>query len=112
MTVARFADLPEVSPLERFVRDYAEEAGGAWEELEPQVYDLLLPPESAAAAGRDDLRLAFDPEAIPEYPDAQLATLGAPLIDRMLADALERGRRSELYVVGLNLHPHGLAGRA
>ena len=35
------------SPLEGFVRDYVDVTGGAWDEIEPQVYDLLLPTEGA-----------------------------------------------------------------
>src|SRR5439155_20443786 len=99
------------SPLEEFVRDYAEVTGGVWEEVEPQVYDVLLP--SGGPAGSEEaLRVAFDPEALPEHPGAQLASYGTPLIDRLLADALERGRFTRLYVIGLNLAPHDLAGRA
>ena len=95
------------SPLESFVRDYVTEFGGAWEEVEPQVYDLLLPD------GGDGLvRVAFDPEALPEHPGAQLASFGTPLIDRILADAERRGRYAEAYVIGLNLSPHDLQSRA
>jgi hypothetical protein len=98
------------SPLEEFVRDYAEVTGGVWEEVEPQVYDVLLPAASPASS-EESLRIAFDPEALPEHPGAQLASYGTPLIDRLLADALERGRFARLYVIGLNLAPHDLAGR-
>ena len=31
------------SPLELFVRSYVETTGGAWDEVEPQVYDLVVP---------------------------------------------------------------------
>ena len=54
---------------------------------------------------------AFDPEALPEHPGAQLASFGTPLIDRLLADAVRRGRSARFYLVGLNLEPHDLAGR-
>ena len=57
------------------------------------------------------VRIAFDPEALPEHPGAQLASFGTPLVDRLLADAMQRGRRAELYLVGLNLAPQNLAGR-
>src|SRR5450755_4452669 len=104
------------SPLEAFVRDYADVMGGVWDEIEPQVYDLLLPaagagPE-ASSLDREIVRIAFDPEAIPEHPAAQLASFGTPLMDRLLRDAMQRGRFSQMYVVGLNLAPHDLAGRA
>jgi hypothetical protein len=58
------------------------------------------------------LRIAFDPEALPEHPAAQLASFGTPLVDRLLNDAMRRGRVAQLYVVGLNLVPHDLVGRA
>jgi hypothetical protein len=35
------ATAPTHSPLEGFVRDYADVTGGVWDEIEPQVYDLL-----------------------------------------------------------------------
>ena len=57
------------------------------------------------------VRLAFDPEAIPEHPGAQLASYGTPLVDRLLADAVNRGRHLVLYMVGLNLAPQGLEDR-
>ena len=31
-----------VSPLESFLREYLDTTGGDWDELEPQVYDVLL----------------------------------------------------------------------
>ncbi len=98
------------SPLEEFVRDYVEATGGVWDEVEPEVYDILLPAD--AAAGTDtQLRITFDPEALPEHPGAQLASFGTPLIDRLLAEAVKRGRYARLYVVGLNLAPHDLPGK-
>jgi hypothetical protein len=97
------------SPLEGFVRDYVEVTGGAWDEVEPQVYDVMLPGDGAA--GGDVVRIAFDPEAVPEHPGSQLASYGTPLIDRLLGDAVERGRFARLYLIGLNLNPHDLGGR-
>src|SRR5438094_1063483 len=103
------------TPLEVFVRDYVETTGGAWDEVEPQVYDVLLPAEAAEqpldVGGREILRIAFDPEALPEHPGAQLASFGTPLIDRLLADAVQRGRSAQFYLIGLNLAPHDLARR-
>jgi hypothetical protein len=97
------------SPLEEFVRDYVEVTGGAWDEVEPQVYDVLLP-ASDSGEGQRIVRITFDPEALPEHPGAQLASYGTPLIDRLLADAVARGRYARLYLIGLNLAPHDLAG--
>src|SRR3954470_20465169 len=99
------------SPLEEFLRDYAEVTGGMWDEVEPQVYDLMLPGRDSAGEP-EMVRLVFDPEAIPEHPGAQLASYGTPLIDRLLADAVERGRFARLYLLGLNLNPRAPPGRA
>jgi hypothetical protein len=98
------------SPLEAFLRDYAEVTGGMWDEIEPQVYDLMLP--GREGAGEPELvRLTFDPEAVPEHPGAQLASYGTPLIDRLLTDAVNRGRHLELYRVGLSRTPQGVDDR-
>lgn len=100
------------SELEQFVRAYIETIGGVWDEIEPQVYEVLLPDEADAsvAAGREPalVRLTFDPEALPEHPRAQLASLGTPLVDELLADAVARGRLAELHLFGLNTQPHQL----
>jgi hypothetical protein len=100
--VNRLTEQP-LSPLEQFVRDYAEARDGAWDQLEPRVYDLLI--------GSEITRVAFDPEALPEHPQTQLASLGSPLLDGLLADAAERWRCARFYRIGLNLHPHGLESR-
>ncbi|MEX2142883.1 MAG: hypothetical protein WD894_26740 [Pirellulales bacterium] len=99
-----------VSPLESFMRDYAEVSGGAWEEVEPQVYDLLLAEQQSggAAATSGIIRVAFDPEALPEHPGAQLASFGTPLVDRLLSAAVERGQFAQAYFNGLNLAPYDL----
>jgi hypothetical protein len=98
------------APLEAFLRDYVETTGGVWDEVEPQVYDLMLA-EGGGAGEPEMVRLAFDPEAIPEHPGAQLASYGTPLIDRLLADAVNRGRHLELYRVGLIPAPQGVEDR-
>jgi hypothetical protein len=103
------------SILEDFVRDYVETIGGVWDEVEPQVYDLIVPADEAgspaSAAENPVLRVAFDPEAIPEHPGAQLASFGTPLVDHFLTEACKRGQFAQLYFLGLNLAPYDLAGR-
>lgn len=91
------------SPLEEFLRDYVVARDGMWEEIEPQVYDVLL--------GAEMTRVAFDPEALPEHREAQLATFGSPLFDRVLNDAAGRWNSATYYRVGMNLNPHNIAGR-
>lgn len=102
--MSRFSgSVASISPLERFVRDYVELREGAWDEVEPQVYDVLV--------GSEMLRIAFDPEALPEHPQAQLASFGSPALDRMLRDAAERGSFAKLHLLPGNLHPHDLESR-
>src|SRR5258708_513820 len=97
-----------VSPLEGFLREYLETVGGAWDEVESEVYDVLLPAE---VAGGGMPRLTLAPAAPPQHPRAALASSGTPLIDRLLGDAVARGRSALFYLVGLNLAPHTLAGK-
>lgn len=94
---------PSLSPLERFVRQYAERLGGGYDEIEPQVYDLLLEDRF--------LRVSFDPEALHEHSEAQLAALGSPLLDSLLDNAARRGATAVAYRQGLNLYPHDLPAR-
>lgn len=105
-----------LTPLETFIQDYIESADGLWEEVEPQVYDLLLP-ESAELMGRlgfsteEMARITFDPEAVAEHPGSQFTTLGTPLTDRLLEDAQRRGRWGRSYIIGLHLRPRDLSSR-
>ncbi|HEV8058242.1 MAG TPA: hypothetical protein VGP68_00085 [Gemmataceae bacterium] len=104
-----------VSPLESFLREYLDKTGGIWEEVEPQVYDMVLPEGTALPirAGEGGVvRLTFDPEALPEHPAAQLASFGTPLVDQLLSDAIKRGRGGQFYLIGQNLQPHDLLNRS
>ena len=92
-----------LSPLEQFVRDYVEACDGAWDQIEPRVYDLLV--------GSQITRVSFDPEALPDHPQAQLASFGSPMLDGLLADAAERWRCARFFRIGLNLHPQSLESR-
>jgi hypothetical protein len=91
------------SPLEQFIRDFVEAVNGAWDEIEPRVYDLLTETEL--------LQVTFDPEALPEHPRAQLASFGSPLIDRLLGDAAKRWSAAQFYRIGLNFHVQDLQAR-
>lgn len=92
-----------LTPIEQYFRDYVVARGGVLDELEPQVYDVLL--------DTDLLRIAFDPEALPEHPQAQLAAFGSPLIDRLLADAATRWNSGVCYQTGTHLDPFNLEKR-
>lgn len=90
-------------PLERFLRDYAEAVEGVWEEVEPQVYDVLLPAAVARGQGEDMLRLVFEPEALPEHPGSHLLIYGSPLLERIFAHARQQSRVSRVFLLGVNL---------
>jgi len=79
-------------PLEAFLREYLDAAGGVWEEVEPQVYDALWPD------AEEPVRLTFDPDALPEHPTAQLLTFGSPVLDQLLDRAQARGRVGLAYL--------------
>src|SRR5258706_13775130 len=72
--VSRLIDQP-LSPLEQFVRDYAEARGGVWDQIEPRVYDLLI--------GSEITPVAFYPEALPEQP--QTGPLGLGMLRQTFA---------------------------
>ncbi len=92
-------------PLEQFLTDYVGAISGLVDEIEPQVYDVLLPD------GDKPLRVAFDPEALPEHPSAQLLTFGSALLDELLANAQARGRTAVAFLDDVQVSPYGLDQR-
>ena len=48
-----------VSPLESFLREYLETTGGVWDEIEPQVYDVLLPAGTLLPAATEGATAAW-----------------------------------------------------
>ncbi|MCL2306137.1 MAG: hypothetical protein FWC43_12410 [Planctomycetaceae bacterium] len=116
--------------LQEFITDYIETIGGDYDEVEPQVYDILLPerelvennakeedsgssfvsrvPSLHELAKQGVLRITYDSEAIPEHPGSQLVSFGTPLVDAVLADAVRRGRTATAYMTGLNLQARDL----
>ncbi len=78
--------------LEAFLRESLDAVGGVWEEVEPQVYDVLWPDAD------EPVRLTFDPDALPEHPAAHLVTFGSPVLDQLLDQAHARGRVGLVYL--------------
>ncbi|MEZ4630131.1 MAG: hypothetical protein R2880_05380 [Deinococcales bacterium] len=101
-----------MSPLESFILDYLDRVGGAWERLEPQLYQALLPQvvlkRLKLFSVDEELLLSFDPEALADYPKAELIVFGNPLLDQILADAKSYGQSAEIYLSGFDLHPYKL----
>jgi len=97
--------------LERFVLEYVESVGGIWEEVEPQVYDVMMPESlrrELLLGPVEVARLAFDPEALADHPAAQLMTFGHPSLDRFFALAQAQGHVASVYLPASNLAPHDL----
>jgi len=99
-------------PLEKLLLEYVDAVGGVWQDVEPQVYDVMLPASVTAQLdlpARDEMiRIAFDPEAVADYPDVHLMAFGNPLLDRVFEHAQSLGRSSRIYLTGHNLSPHDL----
>jgi hypothetical protein len=97
--------------LESFFRSYVEQVDGVWDEIEPQLYDALLPGDVSLQLELrgDALRATFDPEALQDYPSAQLLAFGNPLLDRIFAHAQVGKHIATVFLNGFNVVPHGLA---
>jgi hypothetical protein len=94
-----------LTPLESFLLEYVDAAGGLADQIEPQVYDVLLPDAAAPQ------RIAFDPDALLEHPSAQLLTFGSALLDDLLARLQARGRVGCAFLDDVHLQPHALGQR-
>ena len=106
--------MSDQTPLESFVLKYVDAVNGLWQLVEPQVYDVLLAPEVEQSLdlrhAADTIRLAFDPEALNDSPDAHLMVFGNPTLDHIFQHAQSLGQVGQVYVSGLNLTPHDLPG--
>jgi hypothetical protein len=80
------------SVLQHFVRDWLAIRGLAHKELEPDVWTFTLPKELKERLGRNELALSFTQRALSRHPRSELATVGNPVFDRLLAVAREEGR--------------------
>ena len=68
---------PSHTPLEEFLRAYAEVVGGVWDEVEPQVYDLMLP--AAARRGRRrSCASSSIPRRFPSIPEPSSPAMELP----------------------------------
>ena len=94
-------------PLENFLIEYVDAVGGLADEIEPQVYDVLMPDADTAQ------RIVFDPDSLPEHAQrsAQLLTFGSALLDDLLARAQQRGHIGLAFLDDVHLQPHALAQR-
>lgn len=104
-------------PLHQFVLDYLELCGADRDLVEPQVYDLLLPPELASSLelGRgfadEMVRLLFDAEAVADYPNGLLVSCGTPFLDALLKQAQQGGCKAQLFDNRYAMPPYNLEKR-
>ena len=55
------------------------------------------------------LRFTLGPEAVPDYPSAQLMAFGNPLLDRIFEQAQSLGQVAQVYLSGLTWSLHDLS---
>ncbi|HMA38907.1 MAG TPA: hypothetical protein VKP10_02455 [Gemmatimonadales bacterium] len=91
------SQIPEtlVDPrLQGLVERYARLAGATVQELEPQLLELSLPDaELPHFGGRPSVRVAFSLPALERHPDAEMAVVGSPFLQELLAAVRTRGAR-------------------
>jgi hypothetical protein len=82
--------------IEAFVLAAVERLGGATEPDAPGLYTVLWP--AAAAGDIEARRLAFDPEALEDDPDAELVIFGSPALDELVKRATASGRVARAFL--------------
>ncbi|MCZ6632368.1 MAG: hypothetical protein O7G87_03120, partial [bacterium] len=77
------------------------------EPIEDDLIEVLLPSELEGRFG-PDLKIAFDPEIVPDVPGCELLIYGSTLLDDLVAFAGEKGTLSRVYLTGINLYAPNL----
>ena len=81
------------NPFEEFLISFVESIGGLIEKNEDgQTYTIAYGDEPVIK------KIAFTAEAIKECPDAQIMTLGSPLLDEFISSACSRGMISQIFI--------------
>ena len=96
------SDSLTVSPLEAFVREYVEARDGVWDQIEPQVYDLMV--GSDISAWRSIRSAAGTPRGAARQPRFPAHRQPSGRCAATLAAA-------RFYLAGANLHPRDLESR-
>lgn len=88
------------SRLRPLVEQYASLAGATLDEVGPHVVEMQVPEEDRAFfADRDRILLAFAVGAVEHSPDAEMAVVGSPFVDQLLAAIRSRGARRSFGLV-------------
>jgi hypothetical protein len=94
------------SRLRPLVERYASLAGATLDEVGPHVVEMRVPEEDRAYFGdRERILLAFAVGAIERTPDAEMAVVGSPFVEQLLAAIRARGARLSLGLVGASSSP-------
>lgn len=105
-----------MSPLEDVVLRYIRTTSGDYDEVEPQVYDVMLPKSASDELkfGNESeiVRITFDSEALEDYPQSQFLAFGHPSLDQILDNSQRQGRCGKVYLSGYNLSPYDLFAMA
>lgn len=95
--------------VQQFITQCIEKAGGVVETRAPNLLDVLLPPPlEAIGRGKSLLSLAVDTEALSVEPESELATIGSPLMDALIAFASARGTTAIGHILPRRLRKKGL----
>jgi hypothetical protein len=88
------------SRLRPLVEQYASLAGATLDEVGPHVFEMHVAEEDRPFFdGRDRVLLAFAVGALEHSPDAEMAVVGSPFVEQLLAAIRARGARLSLGMV-------------
>lgn len=101
-----------MNPVEELTMKYICSVAGDYEQVEPQVYDIVLTDsitkQLQMPISNELCRVTFDTEALSDHPHAQLLTFGHPTLDQIFAMAHQQGTVGKVFLSGFNLQPHQL----
>ena len=83
--------------IQSFLRDWLSVRGVEPAVLESELWAFPVPRDLRDRFGRMELAFAFSRRALAKNPKAELATVGNPIFDRLLAVAREEGRFGVAY---------------
>lgn len=88
----------KASELREFAQELLTANGASVLVSSPHLLRVEVTSELADRIGRTELALAFNQRGLNEDPSSELATVGNPVFDRVLALAQERGRLGVRYI--------------
>lgn len=80
------------SVIQAFLRDWLGARGLAPDQSDPDTWSFSVPKDLRDRLGSAELTFSFNRRALARHPRAELATVGNPVFDRLLAVAREEGR--------------------